>query len=140
MLTKEECDNATTRLYRPYFASTEIQNSYYDINGKDNSINDDCNLIEQLIHEHFKMVKENEKLQKEEMQHMANGIILTCHIMMSDILCKNDFYNRKVILNIFSETGITKDEFKNCDDEISKNTIIELFNNEENFYREMGWI
>lgn len=53
-LTKEECDNATTRLYRPYFASTEIQNSYYDINGKDNSISDDCNLIEQLIHEHFK--------------------------------------------------------------------------------------
>lgn len=52
-LTKEECMNAASRLYRPYYASVKIQNVYYDINGKDNSIDKDSNLIEQLIKEHF---------------------------------------------------------------------------------------
>ena len=52
-LIEEECMNAATRLYRPYFASVKIQNAYYDINGKDNSIDKDSNLIELLIKEHF---------------------------------------------------------------------------------------
>lgn len=52
MLNKEECDEALTRLLRPYFASTEIQNAYHDIN-KGHSIDHDSNIITLLIKEHF---------------------------------------------------------------------------------------
>lgn len=73
----------------------------------------------------------------EKMQWMANGIILTCHLLVSDDLCEN---KKEAVSTIFSETGITKDEFKMCDDVISKNTIMRLFGGMKTFYREMGWI
>lgn len=53
MVDEEKVREATIRLYRPYFASTKIQQAYYDVNGKENSIDDDTNLIEELIQEHF---------------------------------------------------------------------------------------
>lgn len=53
MLTREECEKALTRLYRPLFVSTRIQNAFYRVNGNEYSINDDSNLLEQLIKEHF---------------------------------------------------------------------------------------
>lgn len=62
-MIKEEYENAAIRLYRPYFASTAVQNAYYSINGKDNSIDKDSNLIEQLIHEHFKLVEKYKKFE-----------------------------------------------------------------------------
>lgn len=73
----------------------------------------------------------------EKMQYMANGIVLTCHLLVSDDLCEN---KKEAVSTIFSETGITKDEFKMCDDVISKNTIIRLFGGMEMFYKEMEWI
>lgn len=51
-MTKEECSEALTRLLRPYFASTEIQDAYHDIN-KGYSIDHDSNIITSLIKEHF---------------------------------------------------------------------------------------
>ena len=55
----------------------------------------------------------------EEMQQMANGIILTCHLLVSDDLCEN----KKEEVSV-----------------ISKNTIMRLFGGMKTFYREMGWI
>lgn len=57
MLTREECEKALTRLYRPLFVSTRIQNAFYRVNGNEYSINDDSNLLEQLIKEHFELVE-----------------------------------------------------------------------------------
>lgn len=75
--------------------------------------------------------------EKEELQCMANGIILTCHLLASDGLCTN---KKEVISTIFEETGITKDEFERCEDEISKDTIIRTFGGMKTFYNELGWI
>lgn len=52
MLNKEECDNALTRLLRPYFAKVDVQNVYHSIN-KGHSIEDDSNLLTLLIMEYF---------------------------------------------------------------------------------------
>lgn len=52
MLNREECDNALTRLLRPYFAKIDVQNVYHDIN-RGHSIEDDSNLLTLLIMEHF---------------------------------------------------------------------------------------
>ena len=40
MLNREECDNALTRLLRPYFAKVDVQNVYHDIN-RGHSIDED---------------------------------------------------------------------------------------------------
>ena len=34
---------------------------------------------------------------------------------------------------------ITKEEFEKCEDDFSKEKIIELFGNQEEFYKELGW-
>lgn len=52
MLNKEECDNALTRLLRPYFAKVSVQDVYHSIN-KGHSIEDDSNLLTLLIMEYF---------------------------------------------------------------------------------------
>lgn len=52
MLNREECDNALTRLLRPYFAKVDVQNVYHDIN-RGHSIDEDSNLLTLLIMEHF---------------------------------------------------------------------------------------
>lgn len=52
MLNREECDNALTRLLRPYFAKVDVQNVYHDIN-RGHSIEDDSNLLTLLIMEYF---------------------------------------------------------------------------------------
>lgn len=52
MLNREECDNALTRLLRPYFAKVDVQNVYHSIN-KGHSIEEDSNLLTLLIQEHF---------------------------------------------------------------------------------------
>lgn len=52
MLNREECDNALTRLLRPYFAKVDVQNVYHDIN-RVHSIDEDSNLLTLLIMEHF---------------------------------------------------------------------------------------
>ena len=52
MLNREECDNALTRLLRPYFAKVDVQNVYHSIN-EGHSIEDDSNLLTLLIMEYF---------------------------------------------------------------------------------------
>lgn len=52
MLNREECDNALTRLLRPYYAKVDVQNVYHSIN-KGHSIEDDSNLLTLLIMEYF---------------------------------------------------------------------------------------
>lgn len=52
MLNREECDNALTRLLRPYFAKVDVQSVYHDIN-RGHSIDEDSNLLTLLIMEHF---------------------------------------------------------------------------------------
>ena len=52
MLNREECDNALTRLLRPYFAKVDVQSVYHSIN-KGHSIEDDSNLLTLLIMEYF---------------------------------------------------------------------------------------
>ena len=52
MLNRDECDNALTRLLRPYFAKVDVQNVYHDIN-RGHSIDEDSNLLTLLIMEHF---------------------------------------------------------------------------------------
>lgn len=56
MMNKEECSEVLTRLLRPYFASTEIQNAYHDIN-KGYSIDHDSNILTLLIKEHFELIE-----------------------------------------------------------------------------------
>lgn len=51
-MTKKECDNALTRLLRPYFAKVDVQNVYHDIN-RGHSIDEDSNLLTLLIMEQF---------------------------------------------------------------------------------------
>ena len=62
MLTKEECEKALLRFSSPYYASIDVQEKYHDCNGENYSIKEDCATLEQLIKEHFKLVKENERL------------------------------------------------------------------------------
>lgn len=52
MLTEKECNEALTRLLRPYFAKVSVQNLYHDIN-KEYSIEEDSNLLALLIQEYF---------------------------------------------------------------------------------------
>lgn len=52
MLNREECDNALTRLLRPYFAKVSVQDVYHSIN-KGYSIEEDSNLLTLLIMEYF---------------------------------------------------------------------------------------
>lgn len=52
MLNREECENALTRLLRPYFAKVDVQSVYHSIN-KGHSIEDDSNLLTLLIMEYF---------------------------------------------------------------------------------------
>lgn len=77
---------------------------------------------------------------EEEMQQMANGIILTCEHLISNSFCGGIDNTIEAISSIFSNTGITKEEFEQCEDDFSKEKIIELFKNEEQFYKELGWI
>lgn len=56
MLNKEECDNALTRLLRPYFAKVDVQNVYHEIN-KGHSIDEDSNMITALMIEYSKIVE-----------------------------------------------------------------------------------
>lgn len=55
-LIKEQCDEALTRLLRPYFAKVDVQNVYHSIN-KGHSIEEDSNLLTLLIMEYFKLKK-----------------------------------------------------------------------------------
>lgn len=57
---------------------------------------------------------------KEKMQYMANGIILACSHFVSDMAVSKDN-----VINTLGLTGITKEEWDKCDDEISKNIILE---------------
>lgn len=68
MLNREECDNALTRLLRPYFAKVDVQNVYHDINSG-HSIEDDSNLLTLLIMEYF----DNPPLEWEEIK--VNDVI-----------------------------------------------------------------
>lgn len=52
LLIEKECNEALTRLLRPYFAKVSVQNVYHDIN-KEYSIEEDSNLLTLLIIEHF---------------------------------------------------------------------------------------
>ena len=63
-LTKENCNDALTRLLRPYFARVDVQNVYHSINPK-NSIDEDSNRLTLLIMEHFELLEKYEKLKKE---------------------------------------------------------------------------
>jgi len=76
----------------------------------------------------------------EKMQWMANGIILTCSILINNSFCGNVYNTIEAISTIFSETGITKEEWVSCEDEFSKREIVELFDNDKSFYKKMGWI
>ena len=51
-LTEKECNEALTRLLRPYFASVDMQNVYHSISPK-NSIDEDSNLLTLLIMKYF---------------------------------------------------------------------------------------
>lgn len=62
-MTKEECNEALTRLLRPYFASAKIQNAYHDIN-KGHSIYRDSNVLTLLIEEHFELEQNFKTLEK----------------------------------------------------------------------------
>lgn len=64
-LTKEECEKALKRFAKPFQASIDVQKIYYDCNGEEYSINEDCYLLFKLINEHFELVKENELLKRE---------------------------------------------------------------------------
>lgn len=89
-LTKEKLDNATARLYRPYFASVAIQNIYYDINGAAHSIEEDSNLIELLIKEYFQLLEKYKKTQK--------GLVKTCEELVKmchQTECRNCHFVRK---------------------------------------------
>lgn len=61
-MTKQECVDAQERLLMPYYLSIDVQNLYYESNGKQYSIADDSNMITKLILEYFKLVEENRKL------------------------------------------------------------------------------
>lgn len=76
----------------------------------------------------------------EEMQQMANGIILTCEHLINNSFCGGIDNTIETISSIFSNTGITQEEFEKCEDDFSKGKIIELFDNKETFYKRMGWI
>lgn len=75
----------------------------------------------------------------EEMQQMANGIILTCEHLINNSFCGCVDNTREAISSIFNNTGITQEEFEKCEDDFSKKKIIELFDDKESFYKEMGW-
>lgn len=62
-LNKEECNEALTRLLRPYFAKVDVQNVYHNIN-KGYSIEEDSNLLTLLIMKHF----DNPPLRSEELK------------------------------------------------------------------------
>lgn len=91
-LTKEKLDNATARLYRPYFASVAIQNIYYDINGAAHSIEEDSNLIEQLIQEHFQLLNKYKKTQ-EALDKTCEELARMCH----QTSCRNCHFVREQI-------------------------------------------
>ncbi len=78
--------------------------------------------------------------EKEKMQFEADGIILTCEHLISNSFCGGIYNTIEAISSIFSNTGITKEEFEKCEDDFSKEKIIELFGNQEEFYKELGWI
>ena len=84
MLTKEECEKALTRLYRPLFVSTRIQNAFYRVNGNEYSINDDSNLLEQLIKEHFELVEAYDEL-KEAFYGVASSLNNTLDNILDNI-------------------------------------------------------
>lgn len=85
-LTKEECKEAMDRLYRPYLASTTIQNDFYKINGKEHSINDDSNLLEQLINEHFELVESIKSGECSDGYHTFNELYYHRAVLFSVIL------------------------------------------------------
>lgn len=60
---------------------------------------------------------------KEKMQLMANGIILACSNFISDMAVKED-----QVISVLSQTGITKEEWDKCEDNISKENIIQILN------------
>ncbi len=76
----------------------------------------------------------------EKMQWMANGIILVCEHLINNSFCGSVDNTIQAISSIFNNTGITEEEWKRCEDDFSKGKIIELFGNQEEFYKEMGWI
>lgn len=76
----------------------------------------------------------------EKNQYMANGIILTCEHLINNSFCGCVDNTIEAISSIFSNTGITQEEFEKCEDDFSKGKIIELFDNKETFYKEVGWI
>lgn len=78
--------------------------------------------------------------EKEKMQCMADGIILTCEHLINNSFCSGIDNTIEAISSIFSNTGITKEEFQECEDDFSKEKIINLFGDEKEFYKEVGWI
>lgn len=60
-----------------------------------------------------------------EMQWMANGIILACSTFITDRTV-----DKESVLSVLTQAGITKDEWDNCEDEISKENILEYLDNE----------
>lgn len=89
-MDKEKLCEATTRLYRPYFASVKIQNAFYDINGRQFSIEEDSNLIEQMIKEYFQLLEKHEKTQKA-LDKACEELVKMCH----QTECRNCHFVKK---------------------------------------------
>lgn len=60
-----------------------------------------------------------------EMQWMANGIILACSTFITDRTV-----DKESVISVLSQAGITKDEWDKCEDGISKQNIFEYLDNE----------
>ena len=103
MLNREECDNALTRLLRPYFAKVDVQNVYHDIN-RGHSIDEDSNLLTLLIMEHFSNppLKFEELQERETYYHIYYGWILIRSI--SDCEC--------ILINTLNSDGYEQIEFE----------------------------
>ncbi len=74
------------------------------------------------------------------MQYMANGIILACEILIMNSFYADSYKTINNVSKIISESDVTKEEWNNCEDDFAKEKIIELFENEEEFYQKVGWI
>lgn len=103
MLNREECDNALTRLLRPYFAKVDVQNVYHDIN-RGHSIDEDSNLLTLLIMEHFSNppLKFEELQERETYYHIYYGWISIRSI--SDCEC--------ILINTLNSDGYKQIEFE----------------------------
>lgn len=62
---------------------------------------------------------------EDEMQWMANGIILACSTFITDRTV-----DKESVISVLSQAGITKYEWYKCEDEISKQNIREYLDNE----------